>query len=390
MRNNEIKTIGIYTFSNTLDNYGQVLQYLATQEYLEMRGCLPFLYVPQGHKVSLWKRLKRQIRRIVKKSLGLFLSSKKESFASIKKTMQLSLDEQKQLMFQRWSEVTQMMEEEHPRHFAEFRKKYFHTRSCYYEDLDEIYAFAIGSDQMWSYISADTMLDFAKDGVRRFSIAPSVGHKEFSAEEIDQATPSLAKFDFITVREQNGLDFCRACGRDDAHLVLDPTFLIPQLSYQKYADLQGLKVPKKYVMIYLLGGEIELPVADIFRWAEDNGLEVVYVASQGRDDDYPKCYATVEQWLAILQNAEYVFTNSFHGMALSIIYRKSFLTFPLAGLMKGMNGRITQLAENFKLNERIYNGDLNLVMKPISWEIADNAIEKNMNKLGKLLKTIDL
>lgn len=30
--------IGIITFSQTLDNYGQVLQYLAIQEYLESRG----------------------------------------------------------------------------------------------------------------------------------------------------------------------------------------------------------------------------------------------------------------------------------------------------------------------------------------------------------------
>lgn len=388
MRDNK-KQVGIITFSNTLDNYGQVLQYLATQVYLEERGSNPFLYVSLGYKVSLWKRMKRLLQKEGKKALGKLLAHKK-NIVSSQSTMLLSQGDQKQAIFQRWTDVTKKMEEVHPRHFAEFRKKYFHTRSCYYENVGDVYAFAIGSDQMWSYISADTMLDFAKEGVKRFSIAPSVGHKEFSAEEIEQATPSLAKFDFITVRERNGLEFCKACGRDDAHLVLDPTFLIPQKTYQKYADFQGLKVPSRYVMLYLLGGEIEPSVEALFNWAKAQGLDVVYVASQGRDDDYPKCYATVEQWLALLQNAEYVFTNSFHGMALSIIYHRQFLTFPLVGLMKGMNGRITQLAENFKLCERIYSGDLNSVMKPINWEIAESGIKENEHKMEGLLTTISL
>ena len=58
--------------------------------------------------------------------------------------------------------------------------------------------------------------------------------------------------------------------------------------------------------------------------------------------------------------------------------------------MKGMNGRITQLAENFKLCERIYSGDLNSVMKPINWEIAESGIKENEHKMEGLLTTISL
>ena len=386
------KRIGIITFSNTKDNYGQVLQYLATQDYLDGRGHETFLFIPQGHKVTIWNRLVHKTKKIGKKILKFLPAglTDKESDALTRPLSISALDEQKQSLFERWAVITEWNEKQHPRHFGDFRRSFFHTHSCYYEDLKDVYAFAIGSDQMWSYISEDTMLSFVRGNIKRFSIAPSVGHKVFNEDEIKIAAPALAKFDFITVREQNGLDFCKACGRIDAHLVLDPTFLIPKKSYQKYANLQRIQVPKRYVMIYMLGGEIEPSIEDMFKWAKERELEVVYVASQGRDDEHPKCYATVEQWLALLQNAEYVFTNSYHGMALSVIYHKQFITFPLIGLMEGMNGRIVQLAENFSLQGRIYQGDLNAVTKQIDWEIAEKTIEKNINLLDKLLKTVDL
>jgi len=386
------KHIGIITFSNTLDNYGQVLQYLATQEYLESRGHYAFLYKPLGSSGTTYSKIKHKLRRALKKVLRLFWYNrvvKKNLYLSKRQEGEPS-DAQKQKVFEQWAEITQKYEELHPRHFEQFRQKHFHILSCYYEDVKDVYAFAVGSDQMWSYLSQDTLLDFPYGWIKRFSIAPSVGHKIFNQHELEIAAPSLAKFDFITVREQNGIDFCKACGRKDAQLVLDPTFLISPTIYQKYADIQDYHLPQRYVMLYLLGGEISPTVNEIFKWARNCELKVVYVASQGREDDFPKCYATIEQWLYVLQNAEYVFTNSYHGMAMSIIYRKQFLTFPLTGIMTGMNSRIFHLAEQFKLQKRIYSGDLNIVEESVNWQYADKMIVENRNKLEKLLKTIDL
>ena len=65
------KEIGIITFSNTLDNYGQVLQYLATQEYLESRGHYAFLYKPLGSSGTTYSKIKHKLRRALKKVLRL-------------------------------------------------------------------------------------------------------------------------------------------------------------------------------------------------------------------------------------------------------------------------------------------------------------------------------
>lgn len=386
------KKIGIITFSNTFDNYGQVLQYLATQEYLTKRGHGVYLYQSLGHKPMSIFRIRRKLRKILKRVLGKGQRTNASSELPLKSIDAKIIQEEneKRKMFQKWAEITQRNENEHPRHFEEFRSRYFHVLKIYYEDLKGFDSFAIGSDQMWSFLTEDTMLDFVPSGIHRFSIAPSVGHKVFTTDEIKRATKSLSKFDFITVREQNGLDFCHACGRDDAQLVLDPTFLLNSEDYSRFVDSQGLQLPKRYVFLYLLGGEINTRVQEIFTWAKTNGLEVVYVASQGREDEYSKCYATVEQWLYAIKNAEYVFTNSYHGMALSIIYRKPFLIFPLVGIMKGMNGRIQHLAKIYNLEDRLYMGDFDAVVKPIDWQYTERTISHNNTQLDNLLKTIYL
>lgn len=386
------KKIGILTFCNTLDNYGQVLQYLATQEFLSKRGHDVFLYKSLGHrKISLF-RIKRKLKKYMTNLFSLLRKPCSISRNIVENTdaQILQHEMEKRIIFQEWAEITERYEAENPRYFDEFRNKNFQILQCHYEDLRGFDSFAIGSDQMWSYLSEDTMLDFVSSGIHRFSIAPSVGHKIFTNEELRKATTSLSKFDFITVREQNGKEFCCACGRKDAQLILDPTFLLRKEDYVKFANPQGLKLPKRYVFIYLLGGEIEPNVSDMFLWAKKNDLDVVYVASQGRFDDFPKCHATIEQWLAALQNAEYVFTNSYHGMALSIIYRKPFLVFPLVGLMKGMNGRILHLSKIHKFEDRIFCGDFDIISKPIEWQYAEHSISKNSDILDSLLKTIRL
>lgn len=390
MKNN--KKIGVVTFSNTLDNYGQILQYLATQTYLESRGHSVFLLNFDNCNLSLVYRFQRKIRKTIRRIFSKFqykkLNDIKKSAEDL--TLDCSIEIEKHLLFQKWAQQSKISNDENPRFFDKFREKYFHTLSCTYAELRGFYGFAVGSDQMWSYISQDNFLDFGSRKQKRFSIAPSVGHKIFSLDEIRRVTPLLAKFNFITVREQNGKEFCQLCGRKDAHIVLDPTFLITPTQYDNFADVQGMTMPKQYLLLYLLGGEIDIEIENIYKWAKINNLEVVYIASQGRDDNYRKCYATVEQWLALIKNAKYVFTNSFHGVALSSIYRIPFIVFPLIGIMQGMNGRILHYASEFDMNERIYKGDLDAVKNTIDWSRVENRIAKNICIMNDLLKTIDL
>lgn len=198
----------------------------------------------------------------------------------------------------------------------------------------------------------------------------------------------MQAFDFITVRESKGIDLATECGRKDAVKVLDPTFLLSSKEYDKFA----VTPPKNesYILIYLLGGEIEKPVAEIEKYCKEKGYRVMYVESQGRDEKCSKIFPTVEEWIGLVSHASYVITNSFHGMAFSIIYHKPFLVFPLVGLMEGMNGRVVDLSNTFSLENRVYDGNMDILFEPISWMQTDEVIAHNKDILTTLIKNIKL
>ena len=379
--------IGVLTFFGTTDNYGQVLQYLATQEYLNSLGNSTSLIVPKGYERTFWRRVKWKIQNYYAIITNFLYKRKK----TVSITCGVSKEEQAKLqVFKKWAEVSKRQELEHPRCFDKFRSNFFSIQIGTYDELlaSGYDAFCIGSDQTWSAGGFEMMLGWVPKKYPRFSIAPSVGHRIYSHEEVLSFRKYLQAFDFITVRESKGIDLATECGRKDAVKVLDPTFLLSSKEYDKFA----VKSPKNesYILIYLLGGEIEKPVAEIEKYCKEKGCRVKYVESQGRDENCPKIFPTVEEWLGLVSNASYVITNSFHGMAFSIIYHKPFLVFPLVGLMEGMNGRVVDLSNTFSLENRVYDGNMDVLFEPISWMQTDEVIAHNKDILTTLIKNIKL
>lgn len=364
--------ICVATFADTPDNYGQVLQYLATQEYLKSRGHDPYLFISRGHRFPLHIRVINKLKKIFFSPKPIVLSEEKKRYAEI---------------YKRWDEIAFKMELNHPRHFADFRKQNFKILFCFLEDVQKYNfdAYAVGSDQTWGNFDETYFLNWTPKEALRFALAPSIAHKQFTKEEINLLKPIIKQFAFVTVREYNGLEFCRQVNYDGAKLVLDPTFLISTSVYDKFKS--DIKISNKpYLLLYLLGNEISIEVKQIFKFAHSKGLEVKYVASQGRDDEFQKVYPEVGEWLGLIKNATYVITNSFHGMAFSVIYHKSFMIIPVVGLLNGMNVRIETIASLFNLQNRIFKGDLELIEKPIDWSEADKVINENKYVLNDLMK----
>lgn len=289
--------------------------------------------------------------------------------------------------FDRWGECTAKYEALHPRKFEEFRIKNCHIAKLslpsYKKEFD---AFAVGSDQIWSSTSSFCFLNFAKYGEVKFTLAPSIGKMKVDAKVTSIITDWLKDFKFITCREQSAVDMCKKAGRKDAQLVLDPTFLRLKNIYLKYAAPYSKTAD--YIFVYLLGADISVDIAYIYEFAKIENLKVKYVASQGREDEYPKDWATIPEWLTLLANAKYVFTNSFHGMALSCIFQKQFLVFPIVGEMKGMNERIFNIAHEFNCVDRIYSGNIETIKQSIDYKFILAKIEDNRNLISNLLYSI--
>ena len=355
--------IGVVTFSQTIDNYGQVLQYLAIKEYLSLRGHQVYL-IRIDSSVSF-------VRRFYRKLKGLFKKKDKKTYTT----------------FDKWAEVSLNYEKIHPRGFEKFREDKCNVAYVKLPMTRKIFdAVVVGSDQIWSYASPFNFLDFANHGEDKFTIAPSAGKFRADDNTISMIRNWIKDFKFITCREQSAVDMCKKAGREDALLVLDPTFLISRETYLKYASAPTMK--EDYIFVYLLGADISVDVAQIYDFAKKENLKLKYVASQGRDDSYPKEWATIPEWISLIANAKYVFTNSFHGMAISCIFHKQFLVFPIIGEMVGMNERIYNIAKTFACDDRIYSDSLEKIKEVIDYHVMDARIASNRTQINKLLDSI--
>lgn len=357
--------IGVVTFAHTTDNYGQVLQFLATKCFLENAGHTANLILLQD---CLYKRVCNRLKRTFFKNEDSPQNLSEEDIA-------------KEKIFKQWAAVSVRNENEHPRMFDQFRQKYFDIdKGTRRRILSHGYnAFCVGSDQTWSNASDLFLLKWVPSNYLKFSLAPSVGHKVFGDEEIEAYKKALSEFSYITVREDNGLELCQKANHPEVEKILDPTFLVDSAAYNKYADTVEKK--KTTIFIYMLGGEISYSIREMIKYYEEKGYVIKYVESQGRDEQIGSLHATVGEWLGLMSSADYVITNSFHGMAFSIIYRKPFMVFPLCGIMKGMNGRIQNLCDSMKFNDRIFTGSLDTLFNPIDWTTAESCIQNNRNKV---------
>lgn len=255
-------------------------------------------------------------------------------------------------------------------------------------DLTQKYgldAYVVGSDQVWRPAFnlgprlGNMFLDFAGDDVKKISYAASFGCKEWEyTEEQERMCGKLAKrFDAISVREASGVDLCKEHFGVDATLVLDPTLLLNKEDYGKVCH----DVPKKekHIFVYsLVVSEGVLAVAE--KVAEAMGLSII-VKQAGRK---VKKEDTIEDWFAEFRDADYVVTDSFHGMVFSIIFNKPF---SIVMNPSGGNDRYLSLLSQLGLMERIVSDELQPVFSAIDWSDVNHRLPELRKASFEFLKT---
>lgn len=196
------------------------------------------------------------------------------------------------------------------------------------KDLHGFDAFVVGSDQVWRKKIAGkylcTMfLDFlpADAAVKRIAYGVSLGvaENELNQEEISRLSELYKRFDAVSVREDSALDLLIDYGwtNPQAIQVLDPTLLLTKDDYMQLID-NASTVPSKGNMFCYILDKTEEKSHLIKQKATELQLKPFEL---GLSDDKP---ASIEQWLRSFADAEYVITDSYHGLVFSIIFRKSF------------------------------------------------------------------
>lgn len=190
--------------------------------------------------------------------------------------------------------------------------------------------YCTGSDQVWNYgwnekIEYPYYLAFAPDSARKISYAASFGKSELEREEMGETRKLLKRYDKISLRELSGVKIVDELGIEGSVNVLDPTLLLTGEDWRKISS--GKYTDDKYILIYNLNRN---PRIDSYakELSAKTGLEVRYLSYQLHEfykNGKMFCNPQVEDFLALIDGAQYVVTDSFHATAFSLNFNKEFV-----------------------------------------------------------------
>lgn len=348
--------IAILTYWWSQDNYGQLLQCYALQQYLKNLGhdayVIRYCYnkdmtYPLSKKIFLVFNIRFMMNYIKRKK-------------SNKKNKHINDD----------------------RSFDEFRKKNISFSDKYYSTYEELKKsppsadlYIVGSDQVWHFNSElrrikkilhAYLLDFGNSNTLRISYAASWGVDCISKEIRDEISPLLSKFHFISVREKKGIELCEQCGVENSKWVVDPTLLLSTDDYRKLylSEIKKERLPEnEYIFVYILNNSINFDIKKIYEFANQKQLEVVFVEGNGGNEERSHFQASIYEWLYLIDNAKYVITNSFHCALFSSLFEKNYGVIKLANGFEGMNNRMDSLFEVFKIEPRYIDENFDVFRK---------------------------
>lgn len=254
-----------------------------------------------------------------------------------------------------------------------FYKRYVkHTHAIHtkeeLKDYQSYDAYIVGSDQVWRksmmwLMSLNTMFfDWVTNKeAKKIAYAVSMGtdENEFSKEDIDELCPLYKQFDAVSVREVSALKTLKDFGWDSPVAVqtLDPTLLLLKEDYLQVIRQGKTKPSNGNMFCYVLDtDESKLKIMDDM--AKERGLKPFVLGIEGSNN------VSIEQWLRSFVDAEYVVTDSFHGLVFSLIFNKPFKL--MVNPRRGM-ARFESLLSTHEVN--IKNPDWNKINNNIvKWQ----------------------
>ncbi len=190
-----------------------------------------------------------------------------------------------------------------------------------------------GSDQIWNppHVCYDDAWFFSFYGSNRprlISYAASIGKDRLDEKDLSWLVRGASTFDFVGVREDTGVDLLLGNGVDAVQCV-DPTFLCSRDMWESLERRPSGDVPEKFIFYYPLQ-ENPLEAELVRAVSDDFGLRVVSVWSALRKLPSMDIQIPVfgpREFLWLMNHSEAVVTNSFHGLAFSVIFEKNLVSF---------------------------------------------------------------
>ena len=348
-------------------NYGSQLQSYATTVELKKRG-IDFEIIRYKKKVTpalLIKSLPRLLNPV-------FISDR------------VMVRYKKNLMLQLKPELKQQNNTRNSS-LAKFSKERFTNLSPVYYGYDELCKASakydgvmVGSDQLWApggITSNFYNLMFADESTLKLSYAASFGVSQVEPKLHELYNKFLSRMDFISVRENSGKKLDEELSSNTAEVVVDPVLLLDGDEWLEEIPNEK-KYDEPYIFAYFLGTSAQYRKA-VTEFAKKKGLKIVtshHMDSYNKVDENFGDYAPFDvgpaEFVNLIRNAEYVFTDSFHGSVFSMLYKKKFMVFNRYSdaSISSKNSRIASFCENYDLKDRRFGGNIDAVDNEINYD----------------------
>ncbi len=366
--------VGVVTLFNCY-NYGAVLQAYATCKFLEKLGYNDVELVNYENKYE--SKLKKTIPYI-------FSGNVKDA---IKRTIQFVFFGKNRHLKKGFKEFCNSLKKS--------TKKYKNTEELKKTNYDILIS---GSDQIWNPVifgklDLNYLLDFSSTA-NKLSISSSAGSYHYSLEEKKEVVRCLKKYKAIAVREES-LKAQLQDSIDDIFVSVDPTLLLSKEDWiealpsnNKYGEENS-----NYVLIYIVDANLKNYSEEIRILKEKINKPIWMITPYKYKMKYIDkniVSATPNDFISLFKNAEFVITNSFHGVIFSTNFMKKFVALEnhknpvrvhdyLSGI--GIENRIVKNADDAQkinldeINFEYYNTLMKTVEKTKNW-IGDKIVEK--------------
>lgn len=229
--------------------------------------------------------------------------------------------------------------------------------------LDNKYdVYICGSDQIWNPFSLENLkagfyyASFTKK--KKIAYAPSIGVSEVPLQYKTKLKNFTSTFDILSAREQQGVDVLHELTGKSVAKVVDPTML---LSFKQW----NLLLPQKrcnndkYILAYFLTPNKTF-IHTALEYAKQKRLRLKIFFNDKSYYDY-NCdliIAGPKEFLHYVRDAEYLFTDSFHGSIFASIFHTQFFTFKrFKQNIRSQNSRVVNLLSMMDIRERLLDED---------------------------------
>lgn len=288
----------------------------------------------------------------------------------------------------------EMIERRHA--FDRFEHDRFHlTRKCYsFDELcgmsREYDAVVVGSDQLWLPVNIDGgyfTLEWVDPSVRRISYATSIGLSYLDDFCLGRMRRFLDGYYAVSVREESAASLVEKATGMRPQVTCDPTMLLSREQWHEVAGESCVGVPgEPYLLCYFMGDNPWQRDCAV-RYARKHGLRVVAVAQTdtyiASDEKYADVYpwnAGPAEWLALVEHASFVCTDSFHGSVFSSIFQVPFVSFRRHAATSGQstNSRIDTLLGVLSLTKRLCESEAffdNIAAESVDFAASEPKLE---------------